>query len=380
MKSVVHIIAGLGRGGAEHALTRLLESPAVRRDYRHTVISLTDGGVYARRLATAGVPVISLGAEKRLRLPSLPFELIRRLRALKPDLVQTWMYHADLLGGLAAQCAGRPPVLWGIRSFDLKRGAKLPTRMVQKACAWTSAWLPTLILCVAEASRRNHTALGYEAGRIRVVPNGFEVGDLPEAERVQAFRAVCGLQPAHRVVGCVGRFHPAKDHRNFVLAAAQVAEHFADVRFMMVGPGLIWENRELRDWIEEAGLTARMVLLGEREDVPSCMAAMDVFCSSSRTEAFPQVVGEAMALAKPVVVTDVGDSALVVGDTGIVVAKEDPLHLAQGLMRLLHLDTDERVIWGQRARQRIRDEFSFDRTVAKTLSAYAEALSGHQQR
>lgn len=376
---VIHVIVGLGRGGAERALTRLLEAQQGSADYRHSVISLTNRGCYGEHLEKIGVDVHTLGMTGILGIPRALAALIKHLRAHRPDLVQTWMYHADLLGGMAAKVCGSPPVLWGIRSFDLKRGAKLSTRAVQKLCALFSSWLPTLILCVAEASRRSHTAVGYDESRIRVVPNGFEVPPPPPEADIANLRRAHGLPAESLVVGCVGRFHPAKDHQNFVRAAAIVATDFPNVRFLMVGPGLDWDNAQLCSWIDTAGLRERFILLGERADIALWLSVMDIFCSPSRTEAFPQVVGEAMVLGRPAVVTDVGDTALIVGDTAIVVERENPAALAAGLMELLMAEPQERRSLGMRAQQRVRREYSMTRTVECTLAAYAEALQLKKQ-
>lgn len=372
---IVHVIIGLGRGGAEMVLARLIEAHRANPDYEHVVISLKDMGCYGAQLIQMGVPVYALGLNSAFGLPRVFWGLVRRLRELKPNVVQTWMYHADLLGGLAAKLAGGPPVIWGIHSVDLKRGANRTTRVVQKLCAWSSSWLPTLILCVAEASRRTHIAVGYDAGRMLVIPNGFDVEptEILPAE-VATFRTRYGLHPEHVLVGCVGRFHPAKDHRNFVKAAAILGPEFPQARFMMVGAGLDANNNALKSWIDADDMSDRFVLLGERSDVPLCLCAMDVFCSSSRTEAFPLVVGEAMVLARPLVVTDVGDTALLVGDTAVVVDRENPQALARGLSTLLGASVEQRQALGQRAQARVRHEFSIEQMISRTVSAYARAL------
>jgi len=375
VRRVVHVIVDLGRGGAERALSRLVEAQKGSSEYEHVVISLTDLGCYGEPIRSMGVRVYVLGMRGALGLPVATIRLIKLLRSLKPDILQTWMYHADLIGGIAARFAGGVPVLWGIRSFDLKRGAKLPTRIVQRLCALTSTWFPTLILCVAEASRRNHIALGYDERRMRVVPNGFDVSpsDVSKSD-IADLRSRHGIGDEHVVVGCVGRFHPAKDHRNFIDAAALLLQQFPAAIFMMVGPGLNSENVKLLAWIDGHGMRDRFVLLGERTDIPLCMGAMDVFCSPSRTEAFPQVVGEAMLMGCPCVVTDVGDTAFVVGNTAVVVERENAVALADGLAKLLRETPSERKGRGALARERICRDFSLGRTVQLTLEAYEFAL------
>ncbi|EIM31314.1 glycosyltransferase [Leptothrix ochracea L12] len=373
---VVHVIIGLGRGGAEMMLKRLVEAHQGNTSYQHEVISLTTMGVYGDALQAMGVPVHALGLRGVLGVPRVLWALQRLIRQIQPDVVQTWMYHADLLGGLAAKVAGGMPVIWGIHSLDLKRSGSHPTRVVQKLCAWSSSWLPSRILCVAEASRRVHVALGYDAQRITVIPNGFDAEPAPiAAEAVAALRAELGMTAGQVLIGCVGRFNPAKDHRNFVEAAARVAQRRPEARFLMVGTGLDKDNAILWSWIAVTGCAERFFLLGERSDVPRLLAAMDVFCSSSRTEAFPLVVGEAMVMARPSVVTDVGDTALLVGDTARVVERENPQALAQGLLDLLAMSAEDRAAMGGRAHARLQREFSMRRARERTEAVYAQVVA-----
>jgi glycosyltransferase involved in cell wall biosynthesis len=204
-----------------------------------------------------------------------------------------------------------------------------------------------------------------------VVPNGFDVARLAATpEQRAAIRQQCGFGDGTVVVGILGRFHPVKDHQNFVRAAGILAARHPDVRFMMVGRDLDANNRELADWIAQTGFASRFVLLGERRDVPACLSAMDVFCLSSRTEGFPNVVGEAMAMALPCVVTDVGDAAMLVANTGVVVAKENTDALAAGLSRVVDMTPDERIRLGQMAKARIHAEFTMMRARERFEDIY----------
>ena len=373
---IAHVIIGLGQGGAEMMLRRLIEAQmSLGASVRHSVISLTTLGVHGQPLRDAGIAVHALGLSNILGAPGALVRLLRLLRQLQPDLVQTWMYHADLLGGWAAHWLGLP-VIWGIHSFDLRQGSSRSTRWVQRLCAWSSRRVPSRILCVAESSKRLHAELGYDAARITVIPNGFQV-DVPAvpAEVVLALRRSLGVADHEVLIGCVGRFNPAKDHHNFVEAAARVARLQPAARFLMVGSGLVEGNPELDAWIDASGCApSRFIRLGERSDVPQLLAAMDIFCSSSRTEAFPLVVGEAMVMARAAVVTDVGDTAVLVGDAAVVVPPRDPQALADGLESLLTAGSQTRVRLGQQARQRVIDQFSMARLIERTERVWAEVL------
>lgn len=374
---VVHVIAGLGVGGAEHYLRRLVLSARGTSDTQHMVISLTTIGEVGVMLQDAGVAVEALGMRSTIGLPAALWRLRRRLLALQPHVVQGWMYHGDLLGGLAARWSRQGRVVWGVRASELVAGTPRTTLLTRWLCARLSSRVPDVIVCAAEAGRRVHIDLGYDESKMRVIPNGFAVDDVAPTptERVTV-RTEFGVGPQTRVVGIVGRFNPIKGIDNFVRAAGQLLQRASDVRFVMVGKGLDPSNGELMQWVAQSGVQPSIALIGERSDVAQCLAAMDVFVLSSRAEGFPNVVGEAMAAGVPCVVTDVGDAALLVGHTGHVVPPNDATALAEGVAQLLALSPTERSTLGSQARERIRGEFSLSRSCATYAALYAELLGG----
>lgn len=283
--------------------------------------------------------------------------LLRLVRELRPDIVQTWMYHADLVGGLAARLSGNRKVIWGIRTTGITHGSRA-TAVVRRICAWLSGWLPHTIVCVADASRRAHVDKGYDGARMVVVHNGFNPSSMAAAATSLDLRLQCGFDDSHVVVGNLSRFDLDKDLENFIRAAGFLAPAHPELRILMVGYRSDCERAQLESWIARTGHGNRFVLLRERSDAMNCLAAMDVFCLSSRNEGFPNVVGEAMAAGVPCVVTDVGDTALLVGDTGVVVPKENPAALATGLQRLLAMTPDDRRALGRRASDRVREQFT----------------------
>lgn len=352
-------------------LKRLIESNRDTERYRHMVVSLTGLGVIGAQLRSAGIETYALSMKSTAGLPIALIRLTRLIRRLKPDIVQTWMYHADLLGGLAARLAGVRNVIWGIRTTDVKAGGTSTTTVVMHLCARLSRWVPRSIVCAAEASRRVHEEVGYDGSRMAVISNGFDLSRLVATDdQRMALRGACGLESGEIVIGLLGRFNRAKDQHNFVAAAGRVASANPAVRFLMVGRGLDGSNEELNAWIAQTGFTDRFVLLGERPDVAVCLSAMDLFCLSSRTEGFPNVVGEAMAMGVPCVVTDVGDAAMLVADTGYVVPKEDSYALASALERMLALDPEQRAALGEKAKRRITSEFTIERARQRFETLY----------
>ena len=374
---VTHVIVGLGVGGAELMLRRLIESHRSDPLFQHKVISLTSLGVVGKQLQAEGVAVEVMNMRSPMNFPATLWRMTRLLRNQRPDVVQTWMYHADLLGGLAARMAGNKKVIWGIRTTDVSAGGSRATGLVRWLCARLSRWIPHTIVCAAEASRRVHVALGYRADRMTVVPNGFDLPRLQATpEQVAGLRSACGFSADTVVVGTLGRFNAVKDPHNFVRAAGLLAREYPRAQFLMVGRDCNAANVQLMGWIKATGCADRFVLLGERSDAPVCLAAMDVFCLSSRTEGFPNVVGEAMAMRKACVVTDVGDAAYLLGECGVVVPKEDSAALAEGMSKLVGLSVVDRNFLGAQAHARIATEFTIDRTRERFEAVYANVLSG----
>ncbi len=371
MKIVV-VITGLSTGGAEMMLSKVLER--LNKRFLPHVISLTSLGEIGPRIKALGIPVEALGMRPGLPSPIAFFRLVRRLKTLKPDVVHTWMYHADLVGGLAARLAGVGAVGWCIRHSNLDRDTtKFSTRLVVGACARISGWVPDRILNCSDAARQVHVDCGYVADKMAVVPNGFDLGHFhPDAQARTAVRSELGAEGDTLLVGLVGRFDPQKNHAGFFRAAGLLHRRLPMVRFVLAGKGIDESNNDLVWAMEVAGVRHVTHLLGLRKDIPRLMAALDVLASSSYGEAFPNVLGEAMACGVPCAVTDVGDSAYIVGDTGRVVSSGDMDGLAAAMESLLIMPTEERRVLGERARARVAENFEIGRVVKRYEAFYEE--------
>lgn len=373
---IVHVISGLGTGGAETMLWKLVTSLDPGR-WASEVVSLTGIGPVGVRLQQAGIPVRVLEMRPGVPDPRALLRLGRLLRRSAPDLVQTWMYHADLLGGLAARLAGSPPVIWGVRHSNLDPALnKSGTLWVARGCARLSRRLPRRILCCSEQARRVHVALGYDPSRMLVIPNGFDLQVYrPDREARLSVRRELGLRESVPLIGLVARFDPQKDHRNFIAAAGRLQAQMPQVHFLLCGRGVDGDNRSLGQWIGERQLADRMHLLGPRSDIPRITAALDIAVSSSAGEGFPNVLGEAMACGVPCVATDVGDSALLIGDTGRIVPPSDAAALARAWRQMLELDPGQRRSLGRSARQRVEQHFSLPVIVGRYQRLYSEVTA-----
>jgi glycosyltransferase involved in cell wall biosynthesis len=380
MIKVMHIITDLSPGGAEFMLYRLLSRMDTAR-FENEVISLTSTGSIADKIRAAGMPVRALGMKRGMPNPLSLFRLLRWIRKSKPQVVQTWMYHADLIGGLAARLAGESRVVWNIRQANLDPKWNKPlTIWTAKACARMSPWLPGCVVFCSQAGSLLHTKLGYAANRMEVIANGFDLEEFrPDPAARLSVRKEMGLAKDAVVIGMAARFHPVKDHHNFIRAAARLHAKIPEVHFALCGLGVDCENPELSKWVAVAGLDAHCHLFGPRQDLPRLFAAWDIFTSPSLSEAFPSVVGEAMACGTPCVVTNVGDSALIVGESGRVVPAGNPDSLAEAWRELIEAGPGIRHHLGMTARLRVERQFSLPVVVECYEAIYAQLAGKAQQ-
>jgi len=379
MIKVVHIITGLEIGGAEMSLFRLLSRLSVK--FQFHVISLTTIGDVGKRIQNLGISVEALGMKAGLPNPLAILKLALKLKGLKPEIVHTWMYHADLMGGLAARLAGVPTLAWAIRNSTLDASkTKFATRAVVRTCALLSCRLPDRIISCSHTARDIHVAVGYDETRFVIIPNGFDLSCFrPDPIAYAEVRHELGIPADAPVIGVVGRFHAQKNHQVFIEAAGILRATRPDVHFVMVGKELENSNSHIAAWLQHAEIENKTHLMGLRNDIPRLTAAFDIATtSSSWGEAFPNVIGEAMACGVPCVVTDVGDASYIVSDTGRVVPPGDMTKLAAAMKDLLALSPAERRTLGARARTRVSEHFEIG-NVVRQYEAFYEKLADRRR-
>jgi glycosyltransferase involved in cell wall biosynthesis len=373
---IVHLITSLSIGGAQMMLYKLL-SAIDRKQFDPVVISLTDYGALHERINRLGIPVHSIGMRSGMPTPTAVGRLIRIVRRVSPDLIQGWQYH----GNLAAQFAQlflkpRVPVLWNIRHSIHNLGdEKRMTAVVVKLGAWFSH-KPECVIYVAQTSAIQHEALGYRTAKRVVLPNGFDVQRfIPSDQARLQLRAELGLSPATIIIGKIARYHAMKDHATFLRAAAHLLRFHAGVHFLLAGEKVERTNAALMRLINELSLDARTHLLGERHDMQQIIAALDIVTSASAYgEGFPNIIGEAMACGVPCVATDVGDSALIIGELGQVVPPKQPQALSDAWRMLIDMGQTGRATLGLMARHHIKKHYSLPSIVARYEQLYKDIV------
>lgn len=373
---IIYVTTGLHTGGGERMLYNLL-SKINRERFSAVVVSLIDRGTWGDRIEALGVPVHTVDMKRGKPTPAALWRLINIVRQLKPDLIQGWMYHGNLAAQIASIFSGRKtPVLWSIHnSADSLTSENKMTEIVIKSGASLSK-SPKKIAFVSRISKFQHEKLGYFSGNGCVIPNGFDtLLFTPSDEARLAIRLELGLAEHCFLIGLICRYHPMKDHANFIQAAALLLKDYPDVHFTLAGTEVNSENYVLQQLIQDLGISNNIHLLGERSDIPRLTAALDIVSSSSAYgEAFPMVVGEAMSCGVPCVVTDVGDSAWIVGDTGTVVPPKNSESLANAWQELIELGAEGRQTLGKAARERIIKCFALESVVEQYEKLYENVL------
>ncbi len=370
---VVHVITGLETGGAEILLERLLGALGDLAA-TSTVISMRGEGPLGPRLRATGATVVPLD----LGVVPRPWDL-RALRhaisAAAPDVVQTWLIHANVFGGRAASLEGKP-VVWGVHSSGVTRASYGLRGVAMQAVERRLSYrVPTEIVACSGSAAAFMRDSGYDAGRIHTIANGFDLDRFaPDASRRALMRGELGLGERDLVVGHVGRYHRVKDHQTLIAAPTAAAARVPALRLVLAGPGLDPSNAELT--AQAATLGKRMLMLGPRADTADLYRAFDLFAlSSMASEALPLVIGEAMASGVPVVSTDCGDAPELVGSSGIIVPRRDPAALALAMEDLLNLSPEARLELGAAARERIADRYSLDDMAEGYRGVWARAAS-----
>lgn len=369
---ILHVITGLSTGGAERALYNVLAG-GLGRQYKTAVLSLQGEGSIGPQIRELEVPVYQLNMHRGMPTPSTVMRLRQVVHEFRPDIIQGWMYHGNLAASLAGCLApGHPAVAWNVRHSLYDLAAEKPlTRQVIRVNRLLSNRKDAIIYN-SRLSRSQHETFGFDTSVSLVIPNGFDLEQLrPNEETGTMVRQELAIPEDALVVGHVARFHPMKDHASFLRAAVRVALQMPNARFLLIGREVSPENPALSDIVSQE-LLERFVFLGERQDVYTLMQAMDVLSSSSWGEAFPNVIGEAMACQVPCVVTDVGDSADIVGNTGIVVPPSDSAALTKGLLIMLKKPAEKRRALGRAARVRIKANYELKTVVGQYARFYNE--------
>jgi len=365
---IVFLIRSLDRGGAERQLIELVRGLDKSR-FEITVATFYSGGdLWHEMAAIGGIRLLTL--RKRGRWDLLPFFIryCRAVREARPHLVHAYMGFANELA-LVANGISRARIVWGLRGSgcDYSHYQDWARGFGHRMGAWLSRFADRIIVN-SEAGRQEHIADGYCGDRMIVVHNGIDTARFrPDPEAGLRVRREWGIGPEEPLIGIVARLDPMKDHPLFLRAAAMLARRRPEARFVCVGNGPQRYREHLQALASGMGLNGRLIWRPARNDVGAVYNALTLLTSSSAFgEGFSNVIGEAMACGKPAVVTEVGDSAVVVESRAWVVPPGEPEALVAAWEKILALSPEALAVCGRAARERVVREFSLERLVSNT--------------
>jgi glycosyltransferase involved in cell wall biosynthesis len=375
---VVHVITGLSTGGAETMLLKLLTRMSNNK-FENIVVSLTSEGDLAKDIRALDIPVIALGMTRAQLGPGPFFQLVRHLRRIRPDIIQTWLYHADLVGFIAGRVSCRAKISWNLRcSFMGDEYYRGLSGLIIKFLAILSRFADSIVVN-SRTGLELHQKLGYRSANWDLIPNGFDTETfVPNSNAKAQLHSEMDIPPDAPVIGLVGRYDPVKGHETFFLAAQELLMSHTNAHFLLAGGGCSFDNAELMTLIVDK-VSPQVRLLGNRRDMPRVTAALDIANCVSIGEGFPNVVGEAMSCGVPCVVTDVGDCADIVGDCGKVVPVSNAPALAEAWRDILHLSSKEHALIQQNSRARIQNKYGLN-TIVGQYEAHYENLFRQRTR
>uniref|UniRef100_A5WBZ9 Glycosyl transferase, group 1 n=1 Tax=Psychrobacter sp. (strain PRwf-1) TaxID=349106 RepID=A5WBZ9_PSYWF len=374
---IVHIIIGLNVGGAELVLRRLVLSSQSRKNFQHEVISLTDKGIIGAELEAANIPVHTIHMHGLSSTLTSYLKLRNLLKRINPDIVQTWMYHADFLGGIAAKSIGVDKIIWGIRNSNVSTGMSKTTYYLSHICAKISGYIPSDIVAVSHTARDYHTAIGYDSNKMIVIPNGFDLEKFSiDTQKRFQMRLELDIKEDQLVIGNIGRFNPVKNQLNFIKACITLFDEGYTFIALLAGRNVDLRNPKIYNLLNGSKYTKNFIFLGEIEDTTKFYNAIDIFCLCSTTEGFPNVLGEAMSTERVCLSTKAGDAELILGNKSLLIHSTDCGGIASTLEQVVFKNPNnfDFNVLGMKARERIESNYSISKIVSDFESLYLEDI------
>jgi glycosyltransferase involved in cell wall biosynthesis len=366
---ILHIITSLDIGGAEIVLSNLIKKQKVQ--HKSVVICIKVPGEISKQIEAYGTPVFSLGVNKNWKFFLALLKLIKIIKIEKPDIVNTWLYHADLIGFIASKLCFKKYVIWNIRCSDIDIGGmNWSTSFILRI----NAFLSRFVSCIIVNSNNGkiwHSKRKFHPQAWEYIPNGYELSDWAiNVEKTNEIRGELGFSEGSFVIGMVARYDKLKDHETFLKAMSIVLKKLPNVTIVMIGKNIDSSNTELLRVIKSCGLNSNIQLLGLQHELSKFYSSMDLLVVSSLTEGFPNVIGEAMSAGLPCLSTDVGDASLLINDAKRIVPIKNPVEMASKVIKYINSGKEEWKYVSESSKDRILKQYSLDKMIDSYYKLY----------
>ncbi len=371
---ILHIIGDLNVGGTERNLLKIL-SRLNNLHFEHRVITLFEPGKLADNFRSAGIKVDCVNISKNiagLLCSKAVFKLVKQIKTINPVIIQTWLYHSNNLINLLSPLLNIP-IINSIRHDNPKAGS-LKTVFSAKIGAYISRITKIPIIYCSENSLKSHTDIGYSKKESSIIPNGFIISEIDKNQSKIQLKEKFNIQDNYRIAINVGRYCSEKDYPTLFHSIKLVIDKYPQIVFILCGKGLDNNNTALSKINFFSEIKNNLVLLGNQTNIEKIMAGADFLVSSSSSEAFPNVIAEAMSVQTPCIATDTGETSKIIGNTGIVVEPKNPTALANAILKLANYNENKLSLIGINAQNRIRNNYSLEKTITQFENLYLSKI------
>ena len=374
---ILHIISGLNDGGAESLLFNFLCNSENNINF---VISLKGKGKYGEMIERKGIKIFYFNFAFDLSLISNFIGLTKIIRLIKPDIVQTWLYHADLLGGCAAYLANSKNIFWGIHHGSLDKNInKFSTIFIAKINSFLSYFIPRKIVVCADSSKFMHIKKGFSKQKFITIENGIDLNKFKRSPKERSFfRNKINIKSDETLYGTVARFHPIKDHITLIKSIFRLKNAGYKFKYLLIGESINNKNKLLNELIKKYGLEEIIILIEKEENISLVMNAIDLHVLSSKSEALPMVILEAMGCGTPCISTNVGDVKNLILDKNLVVETSNQLELFNAMRIFSDLDQKNKKKLSISVEKHIKENYSLENMTAKYLNLYQKYINSNK--
>ena len=369
---ILHITSGLEDGGAEKTLYELIKNSPQNENL---VISLKDKGKYGSLFEKNGIKVFYFNFSFNLFALFKFYKLIKIITNINPDIVQTWMYHANFIGGCAAYLSNSRNIFWSVHHTSLKKNLnKKTTLIIARLNSILSYIIPKKIIYCAESAKNAHIKFGFCKNKFIVIPNGIDFLKFKKSNYQRfKYRKEIGVSKHENLFGTVARFDPNKDHISLLKSINLLRNTGLQFKYLLVGENIDYKNKILVKLIEKYNLKDIVLLLGKENRISFVMNALDLHVLSSKSEAFPLVVLEAIACDTLCISTNVGDISKIIKNKNFIIDPNNHEYLCEAIVKFNKLDYQKKKEIKKRTYKIIKNNFSINKmskTYNKLYSKY----------